>query len=1113
MSFNIESIIEDFLSQNESLRKKADSLITSYFNSMNISDLSNFYSILKTSQSDIVKLYISIYIKNYIEQKITSENRDEFIQYLNNFKYDILNIILNTNLEKKTINLLIISLCKGLSFFQIDIKIYNKVIYELCSYIFQFYTEQKNNNGENNNNDISRTLFICYKFMKNIDKDMKNFQDENLFNLDNINDNELNNSNIKENDFETLNLNFYNVIVEDFNKLYQVINEINVNSNEKIYEYIILYLKIFKYSLNYLKENNREKILETNYNLVISLFNKINKNNNKNCFSNYLINILSLSNKIIQNYLSTHIIKITLDTIKKYSTFYYSFISNENSFSLIENIFDSNKNKFVIDIVQYLYKLIDLVYITFPEYSRLCKENKNNFKEITDYLNKELFTKENTKLILSFIIKKCFIFNENEIYLAQENCENFYLCFTEYSSFYDLKTISGNLCNLIYTILRKKYPDIFQSFENDLISLTLKENQLLQMSQNLSGEELNLICALLLFFYYLEDYYNLNTEKNSEIIDKIFLEQINEDIIIKKGKEIFSTFIIIRILTKILTNNFSQKNFKKKIIEKITNIFFSKKIKETLIELACFDMFNEYIENEPTMLNNKKDKNIFPEFFIQNYLIKITEMINKIASPELHSKILETTNNIINIMDKDELNLDFSIIIPFLELIWVNKYNNSNSDGKENNIIINGYGLLNKKNKEIKIKNKIYIARRNLIKLINIIITKIGFYTYNNESLIQMISLNNNNCNNNFSIFHEFIYQIIKYIFNESSSEEKDYLLPEIYNLIILIQDDFAESISLSSFKNINELKNINLNIEYNQNFKYFFKFFDFFNKIFEQSSNCENNLYILPQIFIIEQFIPLCFIEEINNFLIKEIFVEKAIYILENMIKKNLEDKNQFIFNIMEYFLYIINIIPNKNIDIENKYIDFIYQFIIKIFTEVELNKNNLYFYFGALQLSNRLIFVKACNNVIVPEFNSQITKIAINVYNYIKDDNNIKLNLIQKNIFQNLLSNLIKLFDANNCKNETKDVIENIKDIYKNIKKMNKKISSYDNIGDHWLFFFNKITNDLHFYKLNSEEDQLRYEWTDKFEKEHIFYSINKEFNIKYLFLKIDPMIYEEV
>ena len=75
-----------------------------------------------------------------------------------------------------------------------------------------------------------------------------------------------------------------------------------------------------------------------------------------------------------------------------------------------------------------------------------------------------------------------------------------------------------------------------------------------------------------------------------------------------------------------------------------------------------------------------------------------------------------------------------------------------------------------------------------------------------------------------------------------------------------------------------------------------------------------------------------------------------------------------------------------------------------------------------------------------------------------------------------------------------------------------MNKKIISYDSTCEHWLFFFNKITNDLHFYKLNSEEDQLRFEWTDEFEKKQIFYSINKEFNIKYLFLKIDPMIYKE-
>ena len=1107
MSINIETIILDFLSPNESIRKNADSLITSYFNSMNISDLSNFYSLLKTSQNNNVQIYASIYIKNYIEQKITSENRDEFIQYINTFKYDILNIILNGNLEKKTINLLLISLCKGLSFFQIDMKNYYKVVYELGTYIFQFYSEQKNN--KNGNIDITKTLFACYKFIKYIDKDMKNIQYENLYNLDKFNTNdEFNLNDSQDNNFERLNLNFYNLIVEDYDKIYQTINDNNNINSDVIYEYIILYLKIFKYSLNYLKANNREKILEINYNLLISLFNKINTN--KISFNNFFDIIISLSNKIILNYLSTHIIRITLPSIKNYSSFFYSFISDANLFSSMENIFSSNKSKFILDIIKFLYKLIDLVYISFPEYTKLCKENhKNNFKEITDYINQTLFTKENTKLILSFIIKNCFIFNDNEIYLAQESCENFYLCFTEYSSLYDLKTLSGNLCNLIYTIFRKKYIDIFKFFENNLINLTLKENQLLQISQNLSGEELNLKCALLLFFYYLEDYYNLNTEQNTQIIEKIFLTQIDEEVIIKKGKEIFSTFIIIRLLTKIITTNFGQKNFKKKIIEKIIQIFFSNKIKETLIELACFDMFNEYIENEPMMINNKKEANIFPKFFFQNYIIKISEMINKISSPELHSKILETTNNIINIMDKDELNLDFNIIIPFLELIWVNKCKSDNNimEGKN---VIGDYGILNKKNKEIKFKNKIYIARRNLIKLINIIIKKIGFYTYNDENKI--ISSNNNN--NNFSTFHEFIYQIINYTLNQNSSEEKDFLYPEIYNLLIIIQDNFAESISLSSYKSINDIKNINTKISNNSNFKYFFKFFDFFNKIFEQSSNSENNIYILPQIFIIEQFIPFCFIKEINDFLIKENFVDKAIYVLNNMIEKNLEENYQFIFNIMEYILYIINIFPNEIIDDKNKYTDFIYQFIIKIFTEVQLNKNNLYMFFGALQLSNRLIFVKACKNIIWPEFNSQVTKMAIDVHNYINNVNNdIKLNLIQKNIFQNLFSNLIKLYNINNGENGNNGMIESIKNIYKDIKKMNKKIISLDKTFEHWLFFFNKITNDLHFYKFNSEEDQLRYEWTDKFEKQQIYFSLNKEFNIKYFFLIIDPMVDEEL
>ena len=1069
---------------------------------MNIQDLSTFYSILKTSQNNNVKIYVSIYIKNYIEQKISSNNIELFINYFDTYKYDILNIILNTELEKKTINLLLISFCKGLSFFQTDMKHYNKVIYELCSYIFQFYTEQKNNSNSNIN--LSKTLFICYKFMKYIDKDIQKIQNDNDYNLDKIiNNNETNINNSNENRFENLNLNFYNIIVDDYNILYRTINEVNNNiNNEQVYEYIILYLKIFKYSLKYLQANNREKILEINYNLIIYIFQTLNKN--KISFNSHFNDIISLSNKIIINYLSTHIVKITLNTIKNYSSFFFSFISDESLLSSMENtIINSNKNKFIIDIIKFFHKLIDLVYLSFPEYTRLCKEGQNNFKEITDYTNNNLFTKDNTKTLLSFIIKNCFVFNDNEIYLAQESCENFFLCFTEYSYFYDIKTISGNICSLIYTIFKKKYMDIFQFFENSLISLTLKENQLMQISQKLSGEELNLKCALLLFFYYLEEYYNSNTQQNLDFIEKVFLSQLNEEIIIKKNKEIFSTFIIIRILTKYLYNNFGQKNTKEKILGKILKIFFSEKIKETLIELACYDMFNEYIENENIIYSNKnnKEKKLFPEYFFQNYLIKISVMINKISAPELHSRILETTNNIINIMDKKELNIDFNIIIPLLKLIWVNKYKNDNNISEEKNNI-SSYGLLNKKNKEIKIKNKIYIVRRNLVKLINIIIKKIGFYTYNKENI----------SNNNFSIFHEFIYQIINYTLNESTTEEKDYLYPEIYTLLILIQDNFAESISLSYYKDINDIKNINKEIEVNPNYKYFCKFFDFFNKIFEQSSDCENNLYILPQIFIIEQFIPFCFIKDINDFLIKENFVEKAIFVLKNMLEKNLEEYHQFIFNTMEYILYIINIFPNERIDNKDQYTDFIYQFIIKIFTEVELNKNNLFMFFGALQLANRLIYVKAYKNVIWNEFNSKVIQICIGINEYIKKEQNIKLNLLQKNIFQNLLTNLIKILSINNNENKNSEIIQNLKNIYKDIKIINKKIIAYDNTCEHWLFFFNKITNDLHFYLFNSEEDQLRYEWTEKFEKKQIFYSINKEFNIKYFFLKIDPMINQE-
>ena len=1116
MLANIEKTILELLSHNEPIRKRADETISNYFNSMQINDLSNFYSILEISSNNNVKMYISIFIKNFIEQKINSENREEFIKYIGKYKYDILKIILNSALENKTINLLILSLCKGLTFLQIDMKIYNQTVLELSSYILQFYINQRNAQNKNVT-FLSKSLFICSKFIKYIDKEINNIKYANIYKLDKLNNGENIDNYIENEDknLELLNTNFYNMIVEDYSVLCQSIMDSKIeiwNNNNYLIEYLILYLKIFKYSLNYLELNNREKILDINYKLILFIFNQI-VNTNNNLFNNIFLvksfgDILSLSNKIIIKYISTHALKITLNTTKKYISFFYSFISSDNLLSSLSYFFKLNNNdnndtklfKFIEDIIDFLHVLINLIYADFREYKIISKKNNgNNYKEMIDYIGEEFLTEERIKEILYFIIKKCLTFNEYDISIAQENYENFYLCFTEFNSLYDIKTKSGELCNLIYAFFGKKYSCIFQEFENNLISLTIKENELMQINQKLSGEESNLKCALLLFFYYLDDYFSLN-KKDEEKINKILLEQIDIEIINNKEKEIFSSFIILRLLTKMISNYYGKSNFKKKILEKVNNIFFSDKIKESLLELACFDLFNDYIDMQLVSISGKANnikEDIFPDFFMQKYIIKICQMINKISSPELQSKVVETTKNIIDVINKDKLYLDFNLIIPSLELIWENKYSSNITNLNENNV-----SFLTRKNIDIKNKNKIYIVRRNLVKLMNIIIKKIGFYTYNNES--------NSKNNSNFLLFHNFIYKIINYSLICKRSEETDYLYREIYNLIILIQDNYAKSISLYSYNDINSMKNLLNIIDNDNNFMLFSKFFDFFNIILEQSSNCSNNQYFISQLFIIEQFLSFCFIPKINNFIENENFVDKIIYVLNNMLIQELNDYYQIIFNIMEYILYIINTFSNFNLDNKNKYIDFIYQFIVKIINGFELNTNNFNIYFGSIQLANRLIYVNACKNIISDEFNKQISDVIISLSKFHQlKKNEISLNFIQKNVLQNCLNNLWKLLNINNNDVKRKSLI---KELYDDIRRNNKHNSDYDCTSYHWLFFFNKITNDLHFYKFTSDEEKLRYDWNEKFNIKQIFFSINKEFEVKYFFLKIDPMMKEK-
>ena len=383
---------------------------------------------------------------------------------------------------------MILSLCKGLSFFKFNINNYYNIIYELLSYILKIYINQKNNENKDFK-CIYKSLYIYNKFMKYIDKEIKsiNLKDNKDYESININ-----------NRFELINANFYNIIIQHHDKIYNLILNI-INSNKdainysQIFDLLVLYMKIFKYNLNYLGIKNREKILIINYDLNLAIFNQIINNNSiKNQIIKYYIDIISLINKIINKYLSTHIYNLALNIIKNYSFYFYSFISNDNLFKTYTNFFklkdnidknniasevlkgeydekcniwsNSKLKRFIFELIDFFYLLIDLIYNKFPEYKMISKNDKNNsnsnsnFKEINDYIDKEFLTKDNIKFksILLLAIRKYLIFNDYEMHIAQENFENFYLCFTECSSLYDIKEKSGAICNLFYSIFRKK---------------------------------------------------------------------------------------------------------------------------------------------------------------------------------------------------------------------------------------------------------------------------------------------------------------------------------------------------------------------------------------------------------------------------------------------------------------------------------------------------------------------------------------------------------------------------------------------------------------------------------------------------------------------------------
>ena len=1089
MSLNFEKLIKNILSPINEIRKASEKEMNTFYENMTISDLDNLLKELILYTDENIRLYICLLIKKFIEEKITQNNQELFTDYFIKNKNNIMNLILSNNLSIKIINIMITILGAGLR----DLKnnnnenIYIDNIYDIFSYFSQYYLAKKQTQ------DIKATL-LCLYICKKIIKFMKN---------ETVNKK-----------LETLIKNFYSIIIEDYNNICINIIKNNTINNSVLLECLTYYLKLFKHSNVFIDDAYSDKILNSTYDLNVFILNylitskTINHNNNNainyDKISKYIFDLIFLSNKIIILYIS-QIKTLSTQTLKKYAEMFYIYIKEENVFNYIQYILKSTINnsediesKFLLDIINIFYELLQLS--SKQEYADLqifAKGFTDNAIEVSDFIRNNFWNPEKLKNLLIFILKYYLCFKPKEIFMGQEEPEEFYLWFCNSDSFeYDLRGSALRICRIIFDIYRKELKDIYASMENDLYALTEKEYYLLQNNQSLNDEQLNIKCALLSYFYYTYTYFGSKKINIHRWLDQILLSQIDPNVIIKKKNEIFSVFIIMYILSKIIYyTRFSK--FKYTIFMKIFNVFLCKDFDCFLLNLSSIDFIYEYVEGE-------KDSIELPKNVLNNYIIKICQMLDQISSPDIHNKIIETTNSLLLKVNVDQLNLNFPSIFPILQRIWQNNYLQNISNNNRNN-------------KVIKISNKISIIRSNLLKLIGLFVKKVGlFISFDNNDN------NNTNKNNNFyENYFNFIYQIIGYSLS-INTPDCEFLCKEAFNLIIFIQDDFVVNTSLSKKSKIKDLNNPITSYYY---YPFFLKTYDYLDILLSNLSN--SNQYFLLQFSAIEQFISLSFCQEISDILDKINFVDKIIYIFNYFMNNYMKDYYVlYIFNVIEYIYYVILFHSKINQENKKKLNEYIFNLMQSKLSDNSIENNlktiinnyektNDYYsslkdediyiiniYFSIIQIANRYIFINATlGNIINNELNIFIANKIINLSDFIFAERNLLLNIIQKRMLKNCVFNLVKLINEN----VDKSINYKLNEIYKNNTFLSKK----DKALNHWLFFFNKIYNEKYCFIFNSEESRLRYAWRRLIEKDvQLIDSISKEYKIKLLLLSSDEM-----
>lgn len=1107
MQNNFESLLQGYLSPDFSIRSQAENQLNALLAKGNPYDLDMLFDSIEKANNNQVKLFISLLIKKVVETCITVQNQQSYCEYINLRKAKIVNIILNIQCEIKTLNILLVALCQ-----LIDLQISNSktdninnnpFFIDIFVYIFEFYNYNKN--IPNNYTKTFQGLFVLFKVIKYC-KEITKDEFEQLYEK-----------------FKS----FYEQIITDFSNIVtNLFNGTNdVAASEIMLEYLILFLKLFNNSVNFLKSEHRDCIM----NLVFSLLHKIltvlfSTEGNIQNPTKRMFDCVFLSNKLLLEYIKNSM-KLDVAIVDKYTNLFYVYVSNQQTLEKIIRILknvDDNKakltdykeTKFIINIIDFFKEILQItLYSNWGDLLIFKNCFSDNTIELSDYLNSKFFTTDKVKNILIFAIRNCLTFKVSEIELARSDCEEFYTWYDTLSVCYDLREKAGILCRIIYEKYKKEIRDVYNELENELLNLTQKELALLKSGQYLTFEETNLKCALLSMFDNISVMYFNKKRDYNKWLNQILMCQLDINVINAKGSEIFSKFIIIRLISKII--DFKEiESSKNEIFLKIYNLFIANNINSfhILLNFASVNFFAAFIDDIMPVE--------FPNNFLQNYIYKICEMLKCTSSPDIHSRIITVTSNILTKFKDEDINHAFPMIFPILTYLWENNWNEyvMNVEGqKEKNLnptsLHEKYSTINQKNK---LCVEIATVRQNLIKLISIFVKRVGFFitfnTISNGVEIKETSVVNEQ-------YFKFIYNIIGFSINVQS-QDASFLLPEGFRLILIIQDEFVESSALSMGVQIDELKNP---LEQSVYFPYFIKIYDYLNIILENLN--ASSEYFLTQLFIIEQYVSLSYINCIGSLLDSINFIDKIIFILNKLIDEHLVKYHQILFNIMEYLLFVINSFCSINQNNKNKFNNFIFNFIQNIFnkyTELQVQadidsqmqkkeelepfyeSDNIIIYLGALQLSNRLIYINTTiYNINSFEFCEQIAKKLLLIYQY-KDKASLNISCIEIAVMNNLVQNLENSF---NKIGKMTSITELLKTYNKNICRtsyLNRSEEVLDNI----MYFYNKMFNKDYYYNLSAQEDKLRLVWSSKLDEINKIDCSDIYYKVKYHLLFLDKM-----